>query len=168
MPGRWAGRPSPCGNALKATGVIFACWESARRRGMVELPVRQAGQLGPGRKGRPALPLRHLPACPGGCAQGAVRCDPRSHPAPCTGPHLTWDACSASAEAQRGTQQRRSAARTVRLAWQERSGPRRSPKGMIQSTHTLAQGIDKAPKDPYTPAIWLRCPNKSRMWERST
>ena len=61
-----------------------------------------------------------------------------------------------------------SAARTVRLAWQKRSGPRKSPKGMIQSTNTLAQRIDKAPKDRYPPDMWLRCPNKSRIWERST
>lgn len=26
-------------NALKSTEIIFACWESARRRGMVELPL---------------------------------------------------------------------------------------------------------------------------------
>ena len=37
---------------------------------------------------------------------------------------------------------------------------------MIESTNTLAQGIDTARKYRYTPAIWLRCPNKSRMWER--
>ena len=38
---------------------------------------------------------------------------------------------------------------------------------MIQSRNRLTQGIDKAPMDRYTPAIWLRCPNKSRIWERS-
>ena len=39
---------------------------------------------------------------------------------------------------------------------------------MIESTDTLAQGIDKAPKYRYTPASWLRCPNKSCIWERSS
>ena len=38
---------------------------------------------------------------------------------------------------------------------------------MIQRTNTLAQGIDKAPKDRYPSASWLRCPDKSCMWERS-
>ena len=80
---------------------------------------------------------------------------------------MTWDAYSASGEAQRGTQQRRPVARTVRLAWQNRSGPRKSPKGMIGSMDRLALGIERAPKARYTAADCLRCPNKSRIWERS-
>jgi len=35
-----------------------------------------------------------------------------------------------------------------------------------ESTNTLAQ-VDKALHDRYAPAIWFRCPNKSRIWERS-
>lgn len=56
------GRPSELNgdNALKATEIIFACWESARRRGRVDLPLDiddnpledlvQTGQLSPAPK----------------------------------------------------------------------------------------------------------------------
>ena len=38
---------------------------------------------------------------------------------------------------------------------------------MIETTNTLGQGIERAPKVRYAPASWLRCPNKSRIWESS-